>query len=329
MRPTIWLMALAIVGAFAAPVRAADPVITIDGSSSLYPLTEVVAREFQIGARDAPQIVAEVSGTTGGLRSFCAGKIDIANASRPISADEIEACRRARVRFVELPVALDAIAVIVHPGNRIVDALTVEELRRLWLAGPAPVRTWSELREGLPERPLRLYGPDADSGTADYFEAVVIGPAGTMRTDHNASDDDYRIVRQVAGDADGLAFVGFAYAEPARGRVRILPISPQAGTPAVAPTSTSMLDGSYRPLTRPLFLYVSRDALKRRSVRNFAAYYLERAPVLAKEAGLVPLPLDLYQLADRRLEKQVTGSVFHGRAPESIDLGTLRTLEGD
>lgn len=329
MRIASWLATLVVVGALAPSARTAEPAIRIDGSSSLYPLTEVVAREFQIGSRDAPQIVAEVSGTTGGLRAFCDGRIEIANASRPISADEIEQCRKSRVRFVELPVALDAIVVIVHPGNRIVDSLTIGELRRIWLAGPAPVRSWAEVRDGLPDRPIRLYGPDADSGTADYFEAVVIGAAGTMRTDHAASDDDYRIVRQVAGDADGLAFVGFAYAEPARGRVRILPIAPGAGSPAVVPTATSMLDGSYRPLTRPLFLYLSRDALKRRGVRNFAAYYLERAPVLAKEAGLVPLPTDLYQLADRRLERQVTGSVFRGRAPESIDLGTLRTLEGD
>lgn len=329
MRSASWLAALIAAAACLSPTWAAEAVIKIDGSSSLYPLTEIVAREFQIGARETPQIVAEVSGTSGGLRAFCAGKIDIANASRPISAGEIEQCRRSRVRFVELPVALDAIAVIVHPGNRIVESLTIEELRRLWLAGPTPVRTWAELREGWPDRPIRLYGPDADSGTADYFEAVVIGSAGTMRTDHAASDDDYRIVRQVAGDADGLAFVGFAYAEPARGRVRILPIAPDANSPAIVPTSTSMLDGSYWPLTRPLFVYVSRDALKRRSVRNFAAYYLERAPVLAKEAGLVPLPIDLYQLADRRLEKQVTGSVFRGRAPESIDLGALRTLETD
>lgn len=323
-----WLVGLTIWGT-ALIAQAAEPAIKIDGSSSLYPLTEIVAREYQVGARDAPRIVVDVSGTSGGLRALCSGKLDIANASRPIQTRELEQCRRARVRFIELPVALDAIAVIVHPGNRFVDALSVDELRRLWLAGPAPVRTWAELRQGLPDRPIRLYGPDADSGTADYFKSVVIGAAGAMRADHAASDDDYRIVRQVAGDADGLAFVGIAYAEPARGRVRILPITPDGATSPVLPTQSTMFDGSYRPLTRPLFLYVSRDAQRRRGVRNFIAYYLERAPAVADEAGLVPLPGELYRLASRRFDRQLTGSVFEGRPPESIDLTTLKTLQSD
>ncbi len=314
----------------AAPIgaMAAGRPIVIDGSSTLYPLSEAVAREYQVGFPKAAPVTTVLSGTAIGIARLCEGKVEIANASRAISAAEIDRCRRSGVRFIELPVALDGIAVIVHPGNRIVDALSIAELGRIWRPGADAVKDWSAVRAGLPARPLRLYGPDADSGTMQYFAAVVIGGAAVVRQDYTPSEDDYEIVRRVAGDPDGVGFVGYSYAKEGRTRVRMLAIGDDLAT-AVIPTAESIVDGSYRPLSRPLFIYVNRDAYRDRNVRNLVSYYLERAPVLARESGVVALPIELYAAVAERARKAKVGSVFGGAAPVSVSVAELLKRETD
>lgn len=323
-RGALACMAALLLGSVTA--GAAERLIVLDGSSTLYPLSEAVAREYQVGFPNAPRVATVLSGTSIGIERLCEGKVEIANASRAISAAEIERCRRGGVRFIELPVALDAIAVIVHPGNRIVDAVTLAELRRLWEPGPDPVGDWSRLREGLPARPIRLYGPDAGSGTTQYFAATVIGGAGVLRQDYRASEDDYQIVRQVAGDPDGLGFVGYSYASQASTRVRMLAVGRDLDR-AIPPTTAAMLDGSYVPLTRPLFLYVNREAYRDRNVRNLVSFYLERAPVLSRESGVVALTPELYAAVAERASKARVGSVFNGAPPASLSVADLLALE--
>lgn len=299
--------------------------VAIDGSSTVFPVSEAVAEEFQ---REHPgvRVTVGVSGTGGGFKKFCRGETDVSDASRPVKRSEIEACRANGIRFVELPVAFDGIAVVANPGNGFLDHLTVEELRRIW-EPESGVETWSDVRPGWPDEEIRLYGPGTDSGTFDYFTEAILGESGRSRSDFTASEDDNVLVQGIAGDEGALGYFGFAYYEENTDRLKLVPIVPEEGADPVAPSPDTINDGSYHPLSRPLFIYVGREAAQRPVVEAFVEFYLDHADTLAREVGYVGLPEQIYELAALRFEEGVTGSVFAGGPQVGVTLERLLEAE--
>ncbi len=283
--------------------------ITIDGSSTVFPITEVVAEEFN-KQHPGVRIAVGVSGTGGGFKKFCIGEIDINDASRAVKEKEIAKAVENKIEFIEIPVAFDGLSVVANPKNTFLDALTVAELNKIWEPG-SKITKWSQVRDGWPEAEMKLYGPGTDSGTFDYFTEAINGEAQACRADFTKSEDDNVLVRGVAGDQHSLGFFGFAYYIENKDKLKVVPIDP--GTGGVAPTMETINNGTYTPLSRPIFIYVSKAAAERKEVQDFVTFYLKNAPKLVKEVGYVPLPQAAYDLALERFEKRVTGSVFSGK----------------
>jgi len=275
-----------------------DSRILVDGSSTVYRLTEAVAEEFGIAQGGAVQVMVGVSGTGGGFQRFCAGETDVNDASRPIKDAEREECFINDVRFLELPVAYDGISIVVHPDNTWVDCLTIEELRRIWEPA-STVESWAQVREGFPDQPIRLYGPGPDSGTFDYFTEMIMGEEGASRWEYTVSEDDNVLVTGVAGDPAALGYFGYAYYEENRDRLKLVAVD--SGSGCVQPTPETIRRGRYDPLSRPLFIYVNREALERPTVAEFVRFYMETAPQLAREVGYVPLGRADYEANARRV----------------------------
>ena len=285
--------------------------VRVNGSSTVFPLTEAVAEEFM---RSTPgvQITVGESGTGGGFAKFLRGETDINDASRPITPAEREEARKASIQYVEVPVGYDGIAVVTHPDVDWADCLTVEELRRIW-APDSDVTNWSQVRDGFPDEPLELYGPGTASGTYDYFTEAIVGESGASRSDFSPSEDDNVLVRGVQGTKGAMGYFGYAYyANNASGLnlVSIDPDSRGSGTTCTAPSPQTIQTGTYQPLARPLFVYVRADALERPSVRSFMDFYLSEANALAEDVGYVGLSAAAYDLARRRVEAPMTGTVF-------------------
>jgi phosphate transport system substrate-binding protein len=260
--------------------------IEIDGSSTVYPISQAVAEEFMIGTRGGVRVTVGFSGTGGGFRRFCAGETEISNASRAIKDDERLLCEQAGVDPLELQVAIDGLAVVVHPQNDMVQCVTTDELRRMWEPG-STVRLWSEVREGLPAQPLRLYGPGTNSGTFDYFTEAIMGEEDASRSDYAASEDDNVLVQGVSGDVNALGYFGYAYYIENEGRLRAIGVDNGSG--CVEPTADNVTSGRYAPLSRPLFIYVNRADLQRPEVAEFVRFYMEHAAELVGEVGYVPM----------------------------------------
>ncbi|MFQ6616865.1 MAG: PstS family phosphate ABC transporter substrate-binding protein [Fidelibacterota bacterium] len=293
--------------------------VSIDGSSTVFPITEAVAEEFQRQHRNV-RVTVGISGTGGGFKKFTVGETDINDASRPIKSSEVEQAKANGMEYIELPVAFDGISVVVNPANEFVDSLTAEELKKIWQPG-STVQSWSDVRASWPDSPLTLYGPGTDSGTFDYFTEAINGRSGACRPDFTASEDDNVLVQGIAGDENALGFFGFAYYAENRSRLRVVPVD--GGEGPVTPSDSSINNGTYQPLSRPIFIYVSQAASQRPELREFVKFYLEEAPVLVKEVGYVPLPQEVYRLAWERFEKGVTGSLFSDRSTVGIDLVEL------
>jgi phosphate transport system substrate-binding protein len=274
----------------------------------------VVAAELFADDHPNTRIQLAISGTGGGFKKFLAKdptrRTDINCASRPIKPREIQQAKEVGVAFIELPIAHDGIAVVVHPSNTFCKELSTDELRRIWQPG-STVRTWKDVRPGFPDRPLHLYGPGTDSGTFDYFIETIVGKASTSRSDFAGSEDDNVIVRSVAGDPGALGYFGYTYFETNKDKLRLVAIRHGTGT-AVLPDLAAIRDGRYAPLARPLFLYVSAEAARRAEVRDFVAFFLKRAhEILSRpDLGYVALDRSLYEVARNRLDKGTTGSVF-------------------
>ncbi len=286
--------------------RAKPATVRVDGSSTVFPITEAVAEEFQKLHRDI-RVTVGISGTGGGFKKFCAGETDLNDASRPIKAKEVSLASENGIDFIELPVAFDGISVLVNPKNEFVDSLTVEELRKIWQPG-SMVKKWSDVRATWEDGPLNLYGPGTDSGTFDYFTEAINGKSQACRADFTASEDDNVLVQGIAGDPNALGFFGYAYYGENRSRLKAVPID--AGKGPVAPSDATINNGSYEPLSRPIFVYVGKQASERQEVAEFVKFYLENAPELVTEVGYVPLPDRVYQLTLERFEKRTTGSLF-------------------
>ncbi|MFO1361427.1 MAG: PstS family phosphate ABC transporter substrate-binding protein [Burkholderiales bacterium] len=331
MKPNALARALvagvAAAGAFAAVPAAQAQLVKLDGSSTVYPISEAVAEEFQKSTRGKVKVTVGISGTGGGFKKFCRGEIDVANASRPILKREMEVCRVAGIEYFELPVAFDALTVVVNPKNGFVKQLTVAELKKMWEpAAQGKVTTWRQVNPQWPDAAFKLFGPGADSGTFDYFTEAVVGKSKSARGDFTASEDDNVLVQGVARDANGLGYFGYAYYIENKDKLRAVPIVNEKGQP-VAPSMESVLEGTYSPLARPIFIYVRAAALARPEVKEFVGYYMQHGPQLAAEVKYVPLPERAYKASWEHVLKGRKGTVFGGAAEAGVTIDELLARE--
>jgi len=295
-------------------------VIAVDGSSTVFPITEAVAEEFQ-KANAGTRVTVGISGTSGGFQKFCRAETVISDASRPIRATEIDACQKANVNYVELPVAYDGLAVVVNPKNTWAASMTVAELRKLWEpAAQGKIMRWSQIRDGWPDREIHLFGAGTDSGTFDYFTEAINGKEDVSRGDYTSSEDDNILVQGVAGDEGALGYMGLAYFEHNKDKLKLVAIDdekPENGAGPILPSFESVRGGTYRPLSRPLFIYVSTSALARPEVESFVKFYLDMPADLVRETGYVPLADVEQQLVRQRYTARTTGTMFSVTSTQS------------
>ena len=295
--------------------------VLVDGSSTVFPISEAMAEEF-MKENSNVRVTVGVSGSGGGFKKFCAGETDISNASRPIKDTEIELCEEAGIEFVEIPVAFDGLSVVVNNENDWAACMKPDELAKMWEpAAEGNVDNWNQIRDDFPDQPLGLYGPGTDSGTYDYFTDATHGEEGESRGDYTASEDDNVIVQGVQNDQGGLGFFGFAYYEENKDALKVVEIENENGD-CVAPTSASIEDGTYNPLARPIFFYVKKESLETKpAVKAFAEYKISSANgELISEVGYVPLPSELVSKIESRLGEGKTGSIFEGGSSLGVKL---------
>lgn len=308
----------------AAELQGLSGAIAVDGSSTVYPVTAAASEEFNQYAPNV-RIPVGVSGTGGGFKKFCAGETDIQNASRPISTSEQEACAAGNIEFIELPVAFDGLAVVVNPANDWVDHLTVAELKKIWEpSAQGQVTNWNQVREGFPDLELKLYGAGTDSGTFDYFTEAIMGKAKEQRGDYNASEDDNVLVQGVSGDRGSLGYFGLAYYEENAESLKLVPVKADDAAEPVMPSIETVKNGTYQPLSRPLFVYVTKAAGERPEVKAFITFYLSKSftPLIqSREVGYIALQDELYEAILGRFEAGTAGTLF----PNGAEVGA--TLE--
>jgi phosphate transport system substrate-binding protein len=313
------------------PSATTAEVIAIDGSSTVFPVTEAVAEEFQ-KATPGTRVTVGRSGTGGGFQKFCRGESAVSNASRPIMTTEIEACQKAGIDYIELPVAYDGMAIVVNPKNTFATSITVSELKKLWEPGAqGKVLRWNQVRTSWPNQEIHLFGAGVDSGTFDYFTEVINGKAKVSRGDYTSSEDDNILVQGVAGDQYALGYMGLAYFEENRDKLKLVPVddeNPANGEGPVAPTADTVRNGTYRPLSRPIFIYVSTAALARPEVQKFVQFYLESSAPLIKEVGYVPLTDAEQKLVQQRFSGKTTGTMFDASAPIDPKVSLEQRLAG-
>jgi phosphate transport system substrate-binding protein len=292
---------------------ARSALVTLDGSSTVFPISEAVAEEFQ-KAHAGTRVTVGVSGTGGGFQKFCRGETDISNASRPISGSERAACQTTGIEYIELPVAYDGIAIVVHPKASWIADMTVAELNTLWRPdAQAKVTQWNQVRAAWPDREIHLFGAGVDSGTYDYFTEAITGKAKASRGDFTSSEDDNVLVQGIANDELALGFLPFAYYEENHTRLKLIPVDDgkaDNGAGAVTPSPETIRNGTYQPLSRPVFIYVSRKAAERPEVQAFVEYYLTEADALVREVNYVGLGAEAYALVGDRFARRVTGTLF-------------------
>ena len=272
--------------------------IEVDGSSTVFPITEAMAEEFR---KEHPnvQINIGVSGTGGGFKRFANDETDISNASRPIKDSEIKAAKAKNVEYLELKVAIDGLAVIAHKDNSFLTCLTTAELKKIW-EPTSTVSKWSDIRSEWPSQPIKLYGPGTDSGTFDYFTEAINGKEDSSRADYTASEDDNILVQGVASDLYSLGYFGYAYYSENQNSLKLIAVDSGAG--CITPTKETIENNNYKPLSRPLFIYLKKSALYRKEVADFTRFYLEQAPALVDEVRYIPFPASIYQEEKAKLE---------------------------
>jgi phosphate transport system substrate-binding protein len=298
-------------------------VLKIDGSSTVFPITQAVAEEYR--AKHGGDITIGVSGTGGGFKKFCRGETSLTGASRPIKESEREMCKSAGIEYIELPVAYDGLAVLVNPKNDWVDYLTVEELKRMFEPeATGKIMKWSQVREGWPDEDLHLFAPGVDSGTYDYFTAAIVGKEHASRSDLNTNEDDNALVQGIATDRHALGFFGFAYYDENRNRLKVVPIDdapPRPGDGPIEPTLETVKNGTYQPLSRPIFIYV--NAARKDAVGSFVDFWITEGAALAKEVGYIPLPPEASKLVQKRFDDVTTGSLFEGGSQVGVTVEEL------
>jgi len=322
-----WLQALSIIllaGGMSAcsEEKAASFLVRIDGSSTVFPITEAIAEEFQIAKKIRTTV--GISGTGGGFKKFCRGEVDVTQASRPILHQEMEACKAAGIEYIELPIAYDALTVVINPGNDFISSMTVDELKTMWEPAAQNVIThWNQVNPAWPDRPLRLFGAGSDSGTFDYFTEAIMGKAKSSRGDFTASEDDNVIVRGVSGDLGAIGYFGFAYFAENQEVIKAVPIIAKAGGEAVAPSEENVMNGTYQPLSRPLFIYVNAKSAEAAHVRDFVDFYLQNSEELIKEVKFIPLPDEEQAAVIEHWQARKTGTGFGGEPEVGIKIQDL------
>jgi phosphate transport system substrate-binding protein len=322
---TLWLPVSLLAAALASPAYA--QIVKIDGSSTVFPVTEAVAEDFQKAKKQKVKVTVGISGTGGGFKKFCRGETDISNASRPILRAEMADCQKAGVQYFEVPVAFDALTVVVNPKNSFIKQLTVAEMKKMWEpAAQGKVTRWNQVNAAWPDQPMKLFGPGSDSGTFDYFTEAVVGKSKSSRGDFTASEDDNVLVTGVSRDVNALGYFGYAYYIENKDKLKAVPIVNDRGQ-AVEPSIETVLNGSYTPLARPIFIYVNAKSLAKPEVKEFVDYYMTNGAALAKEVKYVPLPDSAYTAALRNVQKGKKGSVFGGVAEVGVTIDELLKRE--
>ncbi|HLA51639.1 MAG TPA: PstS family phosphate ABC transporter substrate-binding protein [Thermodesulfobacteriota bacterium] len=329
----IFLTIMAVFAGLTAPEPYAATVVKIDGSSTVYPITEAVAEEFQKIEKGKTKVTVGISGTGGGFKKFCNGEIDISDASRPIKPSEVELCKKNSIKYIELPVAYDGLAVMVNPKNNWVDYLTVKELKKIWEPeAQGKIKKWNQIRPNWPDKEIHLFGAGVDSGTFDYFTEAINGKGGASRGDFTASEDDNVLVQGIATDTLALGFFGVAYYEHNKDRLKLVPIDDENdanGKGPVLPEYDNVVKGTYQPLARPIFIYVNKKSAEKSEVQRFISFYMTKGAELSKEVGYIALPEKAYDLGLGRFEKRISGSVFGGHGAQvGVKIEDLLQKEG-
>jgi phosphate transport system substrate-binding protein len=310
----------------------AQTVIKVDGSSTVYPITEAVAEEFQT-QNSKIKVTVGISGTGGGFKKFCRGETDVQDASRPIQSSEMEDCKKAGVKYFELPIAYDAIAIVVNPKNDWLKEITVDELKKMWEpTAQGKVVKWNQVNSKWPDQPIKLYGPGSDSGTFDYFTEAIVGKAKQSRGDYTASEDDNVIVQGVAADKYSIGYFGLSYAEANKSKVKTVGLVGGEKAPekkkAVLPTKETVETGKYFPLSRPIFIYVSEASYKKPEVAEFAKFYLKNSSSLVPQVKYIALPQSAYGIGEEHLNKGKLGTKFGGHSEVGMKIEDLMKREG-
>ena len=307
---TFSAVVLLVAATYATKINA-TPIVKIDGSSTVFPITEAVAEDFQIAKRGSIRVTVGISGTGGGFKKFCRNEIDIVNASRPITELEMEACKQEGVQFIEMPIAFDALTVVVNPQNTWSKTITVDELKKIWEpAAQGKVTNWNQINPAWPDKRIKLYGPGADSGTFEYFTEAIVGKAKSSRGDYTASEDDNVLVQGVASDIYALGFFGFAYYIENSNKIHAVAVD--SGNGGVIPSSVTVEDNSYKPLSRPIFIYINAKSADKPEVNEFVNFYMKNATELVTEVKYFPLSQEVYNLNLEHLNKKKLGTVFKG-----------------
>lgn len=303
--------------------------IKIDGSSTVFPITEAMAEEFQAAKKGAIQVTVGISGTGGGFKKFCRGETDVQNASRPITASEMEVCKAAGIKFIEVPIAYDATVVVVNPKNTFLKEISVEQLKTIWAPeAQAKVMKWNEVNPKWPAEAIKLYGAGSDSGTFDYFTEAIVGKAKSSRGDYTASEDDNTLVTGVANDKFALGYIPLAYYAENKTKLKALAIVATGAKAGVLPSKETVENGSYQPLSRPIFIYLSEKAMTRPEVKEFAQFYLKNAETIVPSVKYVALPKKAYELGQNALQKNKLGTVFGGHSEVGMRIEDLLKREG-
>jgi phosphate transport system substrate-binding protein len=294
--------------------------INIDGSSTVYPITKLMASEFNSNLKKKVQINLEISGTTGGFKKLCEGKTDISNASRPILKDEIAVCQKRGVKYIELPIAFDALTIVVNPKNDWAKDITIAELKKIWEpTAQGKITKWNQIRSSWPDKPLNLYGPDKDSGTYDYFMQAMEGESKASRNDYTSNKDDNMLVKGISQDPNGLGYFGIAYYQANTTQLKALAVD--SGKGSTMPSPQAMAKNLYQPLSRPLFIYINyQSAQVKPEVKEFVDFYLANAPRLVNQVGYIPLSEEAYHLDFVQFNQGEVGTVFNGETQLNLTL---------
>lgn len=308
---------------------AVDKVIRADGSSTVFPITEAMAEEFQKEKKGEVKVTVGISGTGGGFKKFCRGETDVQDASRPITTEELESCKKAGIRFIELPVGYDATVVVVNPKNTFLNQISVTDLKKMWEpSAQSTVTKWNQINSSWPNETFKLYGAGSDSGTFDYFTEAIVGKSKSSRGDYTASEDDNTLVTGISNDKNGLGYLPLAYYAENKGKLKALAIIGNNSKAGVLPSSKTVEDGTYTPLSRPIFIYVNVDSLKKNEVKEFITFYLKNAEKMVPEVKYVALPHKIYTLTVDRFDKNILGTVFGGHNEVGFKMDQLLKKEG-
>lgn len=301
--------------------------VKIDGSSTVFPVAEAVAEDFQKSMKGKVRVTVGISGTGGGFKKFCRGETDISNASRPILKSEMDDCRKAGIEYIEMPVAYDALTVVVNPKNAFLSSITIDELKKMWEpAAQGKVTRWNQVNPAWPDTPIKLFGAGADSGTFDYFTEAVTGKSKSSRGDFTASEDDNVLVQGVSRDPGALGFFGYAYYFENRDKLKGLAVSWKGSKP-VSPSMETVINGTYQPLSRPIFIYVNAKSVQKPEVKQFVEYFNKHGEKLAREVKYVPLPRKAYEHNLEMLSKNERGTKFGGENKVGLTIEELMKLE--